>query len=162
MWPRGPLPRLAATPLLSGDPEAWRAKRWRPGGPRPRPHPPALTCQHLEATASHAASLLHRVVNDNSQTTDLIFCKKEKIIGHFHVGGGALTLTLAHTQWKLSLSPSQEPNPERERERLKSVYPELPGVQSSVFTCGERPKFPDPSCASMAGLAGLPCRRQCL
>lgn len=83
---------------------------WRPHSlerPRPQPPPPALTRQHLEATTAYAPSARHRVVNDNSQTTDLIFCKKKKIIRRCHVGGGVHTHahTLTHAQWKLSLSP---------------------------------------------------------
>lgn len=31
--------------------------------------------------------MLHCAVSDSTQTTDLISCKREKIIGHFHVGG---------------------------------------------------------------------------
>lgn len=35
------------------------------------------------ATATQITSPRHCVVSNNRQTTDLIFCKKEKIIGHF-------------------------------------------------------------------------------
>lgn len=57
------------------------------------PWPSALS----EARPARATSSLHRAVGDSHQTTDLIFCKREKIIGHFHVGG-VHTHTYTHTR----------------------------------------------------------------
>lgn len=86
MWPAVSSPHWRPQPPL---PVVWRAKLWGTWWPQMT----ALVLLPL-ATSTRATSPQHHVVNNNSQTTDLIFCKREKIIEHFHVGGSTHTYTM--------------------------------------------------------------------
>lgn len=94
MWPE----TLAAQAAAFWGPEAWEA--WEPDRRGLVAADPALTLLPWATSPRQCA------VSNNSQTTDLIFCKKEKIIGHFYLNGmRSQTHRHTHIQWKLSLFP---------------------------------------------------------